>query len=47
MTHTAGFLGIIITDMQVNRRKRNIGRLSLVSKYRETDSGVKSVGSKQ
>ena len=47
LTNKAGFLGIIVTDVQVYRRIGNLAGLSRFSKYGEPDSGLSTVDSDQ
>ena len=47
LTNKAGFLGIIVTDMQVYRRIGNLAGLSRFSKYGQPDSGLSAVDSDQ
>jgi hypothetical protein len=45
LTNKAGFLGVIVTDVQVYRRIGNLAGLSRFSKYGEPDSGLSTVDS--
>ena len=47
LANKAGFFGIIVTDVQVNRRIGNLAGLSCFSKYGQPDSGLSAIDSDQ